>query len=53
MATCELCGRGIHSPPVTRKLMLQERSFCSGQCAAKFDRRLGDPWRGARPSREA
>lgn len=53
MVTCEVCGRGIHSPPVTRKLVWQERPFCSGQCAAEFDRRLDDPRRGGRQPAEA
>ncbi len=53
MVTCEVCGRGIHSPPVTRKWMWRERPFCSGRCAAEFDQRLADPWRDARTPLEA
>ncbi len=40
---CEVCGRAVLSQPITRKLMWQERHFCSGQCVSLFDQRLLDP----------
>lgn len=50
---CQTCGRVLTCAPVTRTLSGSVLGFCSGQCAAEFDRRLADPWRGGRPPAEA
>lgn len=39
---CEHCGREIPSGPIGHRLLDVEFRFCSGRCAAEFDRRFVD-----------
>lgn len=35
---CGVCGRALPSGPITRELLGQAFGFCSGRCAAEFDK---------------
>lgn len=35
---CEACGRSAVYGAITRRLLDEELGFCSGRCAAVFDR---------------
>jgi hypothetical protein len=41
---CETCGQSVRAAPVTRKWVVEEHRFCSGRCAAEFDRGCEDPF---------
>ena len=43
-AGCENCGKVLHYGPITRRLLGEEMRFCSGRCAALFDRIFPDPF---------